>query len=239
PIPGQPAQMDEELDAVQAAQRGRPYQRIDLPLRRDPAHDRQMIARLPLADDRRLALRAIGLHDPGQQVEPRFVREDEGPALAPRLLPQRRPRLGPPALDGLLVALDGPGDGDLRGPVQSLEEARHLTAAVPDVEFLPEDAGDPITGPDLAREAVGLGARRGEAVGLGAVPEEVGEQAELLGSELGASAGARTSAQGLALPGPRGGQPLADGTFGGAEDGGDLALRTALLLEIQGPHPPP
>src|SRR5262249_30970733 len=226
PIPGQPAQMDEELDAVQAAQRGRPYQRIDLPLRRDPAHDRQMIARLPLADDRRLALRAIGLHDPGQQVEPRFVHEDEGPALAAGLLPQRRPRLGSPALDGLLVALDGPGDGDLRGPVQSLEEARHLTAAVPDVEFLPEGARRPITGPDLAREAIGLGT----------VPEEVGEPAEWLGSELGASAGARASAQGLALPGPRGGQPLTDGPFGDAEDGGDLALRTALLLEIHGPH---
>ena len=32
PIPGQAAQMDEELDAVQPVQRGRPHQRVDLAL---------------------------------------------------------------------------------------------------------------------------------------------------------------------------------------------------------------
>src|SRR5207244_12035376 len=124
-----------------------------------------MVARLPLAPHRRPALRAIGPHDPRQQVEPRFVDENKGPALASGLLPQRRPRLAAPALDGLLIPLDGPGDGDLGGPPKSLEDARHLTAAIPDAEFLPEDTGDPITSPDLAREALRLGA----------VPEEIGD----------------------------------------------------------------
>src|SRR4029079_1100696 len=170
-------------------------------------HDRQMVARLPLADDRRPALRAAGLHDPRQPVESRFVHEDEGPAAPAGRLPQRRPRLDSPALDGLLIALDGPGDGDLGGPVESLEDARDLTTAVPDVEFLPEDASDSIASPDLARVAIGLGA----------VPEQVGDQAELVGSELGARPGARMRAEGLALPGPRGGEPLTDGPLGGAQ----------------------
>src|SRR5262249_60141549 len=126
---------------------------------RRPPHARQVTARLPLAHHRRLALRAIGLHDPRQQIESRFVHEDEGAALAAGPLPQRRPRLDSPAIDGLLIALDGPGDGDLGSPVESLEDARHLTAAIPGAEFLPEDTGDPITGPDLAREAIGLRAR--------------------------------------------------------------------------------
>ncbi len=155
--------------------------------------------------------------------------EDKDPALAAGLLSQRRPRLDSPALDGLFIALDGPGDGDLRGPVESLEEARDLTAAVPDVEFLPEAAGDPIAGPDLARVAIGLGA----------VPEQVGDQAELLGSELGARPGARMRAEGLALPGPRGGQPLTDGPLGDAQGDGDVALLPALVSEVQGLHAPP
>ena len=131
--------------------------------------------------------RAIGLDHPRQQVEPRFVHENKRPALAAGLLLQRGPRLDPPALDRLLVPLDGPGDGDLRGPSQSLEQARDLALAVRDAELLSDDPGDPVTGPDLAPEAIGLGA----------VPEEVGDQAELLGGELGRRARARVSEEGL------------------------------------------
>jgi hypothetical protein len=74
--------------------------------------------------------------------------------------------------------------------VKSLEDARHLTAAIPDVEFLPEDTGDPITCPDLTREAIGLGA----------VPEEIGDQADRLGREFGARTGSRVSQEGIAWP---------------------------------------
>src|SRR4029453_5509825 len=212
-----------ERDAVQSTQRGRSPQRVDLPLRRDPAHDRQMIARLPLADDRRSALRAIGLHDPRQEVESRFVHANKGPPLAPGLLLQRGPRLESPALDGLLIALEGPGDGDLGCPVKSLEDARHLTAAIPDAEFLPEDAGDPITSPDLAREAISLGA----------MPEEIGDQADRLGSEFGAPAGTWASQEVPALPRARGGQPLTDGPLGDAQSDGDLALLPTLGAEVE------
>jgi hypothetical protein len=48
--------------------------------------------------------------------------------------------------------------------VQSLEDTRYQTSAIPGAEIFPEDAGDAMTGPDLTREAMGLGT----------VPEEVG-----------------------------------------------------------------
>ncbi len=113
--------------------------------------------------------------------------------------------------------------------MKSLEDARDLTAAIPDGEFLPKDAGDPIASPDRARETIRLGA----------MPEEIGEQADLLGSELKARSGARMSAEGIALPRPCGGHPLTDSTLTDAENCGDLALSTTLLLEIQRPHSPP
>ena len=95
--------------------------------------------------DRRLPFGGVGLDHPRQQVEPRFVHENKDPALAAGLLLQLGPRLDPPALDRLFVPLDGPGDRDLRGPSQSLEQARHLALAVRDAELLVEDSGDPLT----------------------------------------------------------------------------------------------
>ena len=125
--------------------------------------------------------------------------------------------------------MDGSRDGDLRCPSQLLEDAGHLAPAIRDAEFLPEDVGDPITGPDFAREAIRLGA----------VPEEVGDQADLLGSEFGTGTRARVSEEGIAPTGSRGGQPLADGALGDAQSGRDVALLPALVLEVQGLHTPP
>src|SRR5690606_34080547 len=73
-----------------------------------------------------------------------------------------------------LVALDRPGDRDLRGPSEVLQRPRCLTLAVRDAEFLADHPGDPVTGPEVAPEAVRLGA----------MPEEVGDQADLLGVNL-------------------------------------------------------
>jgi hypothetical protein len=113
--------------------------------------------------------------------------------------------------------------------VKSLEDARHLTAAIPDVEFLPGDTGDPITRPDLTREAIGLGA----------VPEEIGDQADRLGREFGTRTGSRVSQEGIAWPRSRRGQPLAESTPGDAQSDGDLARLPALVSEVQDLQAPP
>src|SRR5262249_37800965 len=157
PIPGQPAQMEEELDRIDPIQRLRPHQRVHLAARCQPPHDREMVPRLPLIDDRSSSPRGVGLDHTREQIEPRFVYENKLAALAPGRSLQPRPRLGSPTGDGFLVPLDGAGDRDLRGPSQSLEQPRYLALAVRDVEFLPEHTGDPATGPDVPPEAIGLG----------------------------------------------------------------------------------
>jgi hypothetical protein len=136
----------------------------------------------------------------------------------------------PPPRDRLLVALDRPGDRDLRGPSQVLQQPRRLALAVRDAELLADDPGDPVTGPDVPPEAVRLGT----------VPEEVGDQVELLGGQLGSHAtpvGVGGERLRPAVSG--GGQPLADRTCSGAESGGDVALEPSLLMQFQRPHPPP
>ncbi len=210
---------------VQPVQRRRPHQRVHLALRGHAPHDRQVVARLPLVQDRRPPLRGVGLDHPRQEVESRLVHENKGPALAAGLLLQRGPRLDPPAPDRLLVPLDRPGDGDLRGPSQALEQPRHLALAVRDAELLAEDSGDPLTGPDVAAEAVGLGA----------MPEEVGDQPELLGGELGGRARAGVRAERLRTAAAGGGEPTTDGTLRGVEGDRDVALLPALSREIPVP----
>src|SRR3954447_1150796 len=91
---------------------------------------------------------------------------------------QGGPRLDPPPRDRLLVALNRPGNRDLRGPSQLLQQPRRLALAVRHAELLADDPGDPVTGPDVPPEAIRLGA----------VPEEVGDQAYLLGGQFGSDA---------------------------------------------------
>ena len=118
PSPDRAAQMAEERDPVQSIRLRRPRQRRHLALRRHAPQDRQMVARLPLIQDRRLSPRGVGLDHPRHPIEARFVHENKGPALAVGLLSQRGPGLDPPALDRLVVLLDRASDGDLRCPSQ-------------------------------------------------------------------------------------------------------------------------
>lgn len=53
-----------------------------MPGGRNAAHDRQMIAGLKDAQHRRLSTRRIGAHHSGQQVEARFINENQGATLA-------------------------------------------------------------------------------------------------------------------------------------------------------------
>ena len=198
PLARHAPQVQEELDAVQPVERLLPRQRVDLARGRHPAHDRQVVARLLLAEDRRLRLGGVRPDQPRQQVEPRFVLENQHPALALRPPAQVRPDLVPPAPDGLLVALDGPPDRHLGRPVQFLEQPADVVLVVADAELLLDDLGDAGTGPDLAAEAVGLRA----------VPEELRDQTLLRGREFGRAAGSRA---GAGPPARRGGRGRANG----------------------------
>ena len=157
-----------------------PYQSIDLALERHPAHDRQMVARLLFADDRRLSLRGVSPDQPRQQVETRFVLENQHAALTFGSPSQFGPNLGAPAFDGLLVALDGPLDRHLRRPQQFLEQTANVVLVVADAELFLDDQGDAGAGPDLAAEPVSLRP----------VPEEFRDETFLLGESFGGGPGA-------------------------------------------------
>ena len=101
--PGYADSVQQELDAVQPVERLLPRQGVDLARRRQAAQDRQVIARLLLAEDRRLRLGCVGPDQPRQQVEPRSTLENRHPTLAPRPPAQLRPDFGTPAADGFFV----------------------------------------------------------------------------------------------------------------------------------------
>src|SRR5215204_3253135 len=126
--------MHKELDAVQTIERLLPCQCVDLALRRHPPHDRQVVARLLLAEDRRQSRGGVRPDHPREEVEPRFVLKNERPVLAPRPPSQLRPDLISPAFDGRLVPLDGPLDRYLRCPAQLLEEPADMILVVADPE---------------------------------------------------------------------------------------------------------
>src|SRR5581483_6049039 len=164
-----------------------------------------------------------------QQVEPGLVHEDQHPALAPRPPAQLRPGLGAPAPDGPLVPLEGPPDRHLRRPAQLLEEFADVALVVAGAELLLEHLCDAGAGPDLTAEAIGLGP----------VPEELGDQGLLRSGELGRCPWAGASAQGLGPAFAGAGEPTADAHLGNAQGLGGVALGPAVLREGQGSKPPP
>ena len=73
-------------------------------------HNRQVVVRLPLGSTRRSSLETLGPHPAGQQIESRFVHENQCAALVLGSRFQRRPvRVGPTCY-GDLVALNGHDD---------------------------------------------------------------------------------------------------------------------------------
>src|SRR5579872_2981113 len=117
----------------------------------------------------------LGLDQPRQEVEPRFVLENQHPALAPCPLAEVGPDFGTPALDGRLIALHGPPDRDLRRPAEFFEQPADVILVVAGAELLLDDQGDPGTGPHPAAEAVSLRA----------MPEELGDEAFLCVGQAG------------------------------------------------------
>jgi hypothetical protein len=223
PGPGVAQQMEQELHPMQAVERFRADQDIHLPRRRQPAHDRQVIAGLPFVPNRRFSSGSVGSDLARQQVESRFVHETQGSALAACPGPPRWPDQAPPPVDGLLIPLDGPRDGNLRGPAQSLEDPRYLAVAVADAEFLWEYPGHSTTSPDVASEPVRLGT----------VPEDIRHPAPLLGGQPGRAAGDRSGQPGLGPLGAGRGQPPTDGRFTGTQ-----GRRVVTRLPTQLAQPP-
>src|SRR5262249_55618874 len=182
-----------------------------------------------LPDNRRQALGGVGFHHARQEVESRFVRENQHPALAPRPPLQFRPDVVPPALDGCFVPLDRPADGHLGGPLQFLEQPADMVLVVADADLLLDDAGHAGTGPDLAPEAIRLRP----------MPEKLGDQTLLSGREVGRGPAMGASAQGIGPAVADLSEPTADADRGGAESLGDVLARPALTLQVQRSKPPP
>ena len=156
---------------MQPVERPLPRQHVDLPFGRHPAHDRQVVTRLLLAQDRRPRLGGVCPDHPRQQVEPRFVLENQHTALATGPPSQVRPDLVTPAPDGFLVPLDSSPDRHLRRPLQFPEQPADVVLVVADAELLLDHLGDAGTGPHLASEAVSLRT----------MPEELRDQMLLIG----------------------------------------------------------
>lgn len=215
---------------MQAVQRRRTHQRVDLARRGETTHDREMVPRLPLAEHGGSGPRCVGLDHARQQVEARFVHENQFPTFAVGLSLQGGPRLDPPPRDRLLIPLDRAGDRDLRSPTEALQQSRDLALAVRDVELLTDHPGDPATGPDVAPEAVSLGA----------MPEEIRDQTDLLGGQPGGDAPmVEMRGEGFTPTPPSRSQPSADATLACPESGGDVVLSPSLLMEFPRPQSPP
>lgn len=229
PLPRHAQEMQEEFDAVQAVQRLLSHQGVDLARGRHPAHDGQVVASHLLPEDRRQSLGGIGPDQPRQQVEPRFVHENQHPALAPGLPSQFRPDLVPPAPDGLLVTLDGPPDRHLGRPVQFLEQTPDMPLVVADAELLLDDPGDAGAGPHLATKSVGLRP----------MPEELGDHVFLGVRQPGRVARCWVGQPCLATTMTGASEPSADRLPGGAQGLGDDPLIPAFLFQVQGLQPPP
>ena len=135
-------------------------------------------------------LGGVGPDPAWQEVEARFVHENQGAAFAAGLVLEPRPDLDSPLLDLLLIALDGPRDRQLGCPPQFLQEPGDVALVIGDAELLLDDLGHAGTGPDLAAEAVGFRPMR----------EKVGDESPLIRSEFGGTAvGCASSAAGPSL----------------------------------------
>ena len=95
-IPRHAEQVQEELDAVQPVQRLLPHQGVDAAGGCHRPHDGEMIPGLLLTEHRSQALRGVSLDHPREEVEPRFVLENQGPMLVVGLPSQFGPDFDAP-----------------------------------------------------------------------------------------------------------------------------------------------
>src|SRR5262249_830257 len=145
-----------KLDGVKAVEGFLSHQNIDLPVRNDSTHHREMITGLPLVKNRGVPGGSVGPHPSRKEVKASFVHKNQGTALTASLAFQVWPAYRSPTIDFLLVALDSPLDRKLGRPAQILEKTRDVTPVVRNTELLGDYLGHAGAGPDLAAKAVGL-----------------------------------------------------------------------------------
>src|SRR5262245_60745064 len=109
-------QVLEKLDDVEAVEGLLTHQDVELAGRRHAAHYREVVARLPLMEDRRVAFGGVRPNLARKKIEAGFVHENKGAALTVRLGLDPGPDLDPPAFDLLFVALDRASDRHLWRP---------------------------------------------------------------------------------------------------------------------------
>lgn len=102
-----------------------------------------------------------------------------------------------------------------------------MIGMVGDAPLLPDELSNALTGPDIAREAEGLGS-------LG---EPSGKLEFLLFAQAGWRAGGGAFTQRLGSLFLGAGQPPADGALGDAQSLSDLCLLPAAVVEFQGAQP--
>src|SRR5258706_10772236 len=72
-----PYQVDKKLDGVQTVQALLAYHRVNLAFECQGAHNREMVVGLPFFQDRCVSSWSIGLDHTRQEVEARFIHENE------------------------------------------------------------------------------------------------------------------------------------------------------------------
>ena len=176
-------------------------------------------------DYRSPSLGSVSADQPRQEVEPRFVLENQHPALA-ALLSQFGPDLSTPLFDRRLVALNSPTDRHLRRPLQLLEQTADVVLVVADAELLLEDSSD------AGRSKLGHGSRASARA-------KIRNQPLLLHRQSTITAWGGMGTQGIWTTPSCSREPLADGWLRDAKRIGDGPLRPATVLQAQRSHPPP
>src|SRR4051794_39480512 len=219
-----------------------------------------MVASLRLVEDRRPRLGGVRPDYPRQQVEPRFVLENQHPALTPRPPFQACPDPAPPAGGRPRFRPKNPPPAP--PPPPPLQVWPDLVPPAPDGFLVPRDGpadrhlGRPVQLLEQPADVVFVVAdaellldHLGDAgtgphltpkpVSLRAMPEELRDQTLLSGREFGRASGTGVSARGLRPAVADTGEPRADAPGGNAQRPGDVLPRPALPLQVQRSKPPP
>ena len=219
----------EEYHTVRTRQRFLANQRVNLPGQGDASHDRKMVARQLLVNDRRLAFRSLGFHDARQPVDAGFVGKNQGSAL-PRCSPtQLGPHLHPPSRDGLLVTLERARDRNLGRPIQFLQPSGNVVLVLANPAFPCANRGDANTGPNVTTKSIRLRS----------VPEKLRDTMDLSRRQLGRMPRRRMGAQSnhaavLCLV-----NPLTDGSRRNVQGVGAIRLSPTALFQVPGSEPSP
>src|SRR6266446_4028254 len=228
-FPGVTPHMLQEHHGVLTRQRFWTNQRIHLPGRGKAGHDRQVIAAQPLVDHRRVAFRSVGFDHPRQQIETRFVHENQGPALPRRLTPQLWPDRHSPALNRPLVTLERSGNGNLGRPAQFLHQAGNVVLVIGDTKLPLNHLGDSSTGPNVPTKTISFSS----------VPQKLRQPSHLGRRQFPGRTSGGMAMQRLWSCRGRHRQPPADRPFADANCCRNIDFQPAHLMQLERLEPSP